>query len=47
MLRDHCDGIIVGSALVRRLEQAGAQPGAPEIDAIAELGKELADALNG
>lgn len=47
MLRDHADGIIVGSALVRRLEQAGPNPGPKEIDAIAELGKELADALNG
>ncbi|MBM4069116.1 MAG: tryptophan synthase subunit alpha [Planctomycetes bacterium] len=47
MLRDHADGIIVGSALVRRLEQAGSKPEPRDIDAIADLGKELVDALNG
>jgi tryptophan synthase alpha chain len=46
MLRDHVDGIIVGSALVRKLEQAGRK--APEAIAadIGELGRQLAVALN-
>ena len=45
MLRDHVDGIIVGSALVRRLEQA--KPRAVLVPEIGEMAGSLADALNG
>jgi tryptophan synthase alpha chain len=45
MLRDHVDGIIVGSALVRRLEQA--KPRSALVQEIGELAQGLADALNG
>ncbi|HMF18212.1 MAG TPA: tryptophan synthase subunit alpha [Gemmataceae bacterium] len=44
MLRDHVDGIIVGSALVRRLEQA--KPSAVLVQEIGEVVQSLADALN-
>jgi tryptophan synthase alpha chain len=46
MLRDHVDGIIVGSALVRRLEQAAARPADQVIQEIADLAETLNDALN-
>jgi len=45
MLRDHVDGIIVGSALVRRLEQAGTRPIAEIITEIGGLARSLAWAL--
>jgi len=46
MLRDVVDGVIVGSALVRRLEQAGTRPLADLIHEIGDLAQSLADALN-
>jgi tryptophan synthase alpha chain len=46
MLRDHVDGIIVGSALVRRLEEASRRPVADVIREVGELAQRLADALN-
>jgi tryptophan synthase alpha chain len=45
MLRDVVDGVIVGSALVRRLEQAGTRPIEDIITEIGELAQSLADAL--
>jgi len=45
MLRDHVDGIIVGSALVRRLEQTKPLPAL--IKEIGELVRSLTEALNG
>ncbi len=47
MLRDHADGVIVGSALVRRLEQAGAHPGPKQIEEIGDVVQRLAEALHG
>jgi tryptophan synthase alpha chain len=46
MLRDHADGIIVGSAIVRKLEQAGKKPIEAIIDEIGELAGTLTAALN-
>jgi tryptophan synthase alpha chain len=46
MLRDAVDGIIVGSALVRRLEQAGPRPVDDVIREIGELAQALGQALN-
>jgi tryptophan synthase alpha chain len=46
MLRDHVDGIIVGSALVKRLEKVGAQPIEQVIGDIGTLAQALADALH-
>ncbi len=46
MLRDRVDGIIVGSALVRRLERVGAQPAEQVIREIGDLAQSLAEALN-
>ncbi len=46
MLRDVADGVIVGSALVRRLEQAGTRPLPNIIREIGDLAQSLADALN-
>jgi tryptophan synthase alpha chain len=46
MLRDVADGVIVGSALVRRLEQAGTRPLGPIIREMGDLAQSLADALN-
>ena len=46
MLRDCVDGIIVASALVRRLEQAGTRPLAEVIREVGDLAQSLADALN-
>jgi tryptophan synthase alpha chain len=46
MLRDHVDGIIVGSALVRHLEKIGSKSEAAVIDDIAEQVTSMVDALN-
>jgi tryptophan synthase alpha subunit len=46
MLREAADGVIVGSALVRRLEQASARPLPEVIREVGELAQSLADALN-
>jgi tryptophan synthase alpha chain len=46
MLRDHVDGIIVGSALVRKLEQAGSRPIDAIVAEVGELARGLATALN-
>lgn len=46
MLRDVADGIIVGSALVRRLEQVGARPLNEVARDIGELARALSAALN-
>src|SRR5262249_5380957 len=44
-LRDHADGVIVGSALVRRLEQAAIRPIADVIGDVGDLAQSLAAAL--
>jgi tryptophan synthase alpha chain len=46
MLRDVADGIIVGSAFVRRLEQAGSRPLDEILREIGELARSLAQTLN-
>jgi tryptophan synthase alpha chain len=46
MLREAADGIIVGSALVRRLEQAGTRPLPEVVKEVGDLAQSLADALN-
>jgi tryptophan synthase alpha chain len=46
MLREAADGIIVASALVRRLEQVGARPLADVAREIGDLAGSLAKALN-
>jgi tryptophan synthase alpha chain len=46
MLRDVVDGVIVGSALVRRMEQAGRRPVDEVIREVCELTAALAAALN-
>jgi tryptophan synthase alpha chain len=46
-LRDAVDGVIVGSALVRRLEQAGQTPVEEVVREVGELAGQLASALNG
>jgi tryptophan synthase alpha chain len=46
MLRDHVDGIIVGSALVRKLEQAGSKPADAIAADMGDLARQLAGALN-
>ena len=45
-LRDAADGIIVGSALVRRLADAGKRPADDLVREIGEQAQSLADALN-
>jgi tryptophan synthase alpha chain len=45
-LRDLADGVIVGSALVRRVEQAGNRPLEEVARAVGELAQSLAEALN-
>ncbi|HYV37173.1 MAG TPA: tryptophan synthase subunit alpha, partial [Gemmataceae bacterium] len=45
MLREAVDGVIVGSALVRRLEQAGKRPVADVLRDIGELTQTLVGAL--
>jgi tryptophan synthase alpha chain len=46
MLREVADGVIVGSALVRRLELAGTRPFDDIVREIGDLAQSLADALN-
>jgi tryptophan synthase alpha chain len=46
MLRDVADGIIVGSTLVRRLEQAGTRPTEEVVREVGTLAQSLAEALN-
>lgn len=46
MLRDHVDGVIVGSALVRRLEQVGSKSISSIVEEIGDLAKSLVAALN-
>src|SRR5262245_8187934 len=46
MLRDCADGVIVGSALVRRVEQAGTRPLLDVLGEIRELVRGLTSALN-
>jgi tryptophan synthase alpha chain len=46
MLRDVADGLIVGSALVRRLEQAAARPLEQIVREVGDLAQSLAEALN-
>lgn len=46
MLRDHADGIIVGSALVKKLESAGSQPLDEVVRQVAGLAQALAEAVN-
>jgi tryptophan synthase alpha chain len=45
-LRDAADGVIVGSALVRKLEQAGARPLGEVVGEIGGLARSLAEALH-
>jgi tryptophan synthase alpha chain len=45
MLRDVVDGVIVGSALVRRLEQVGTRPLPEIVSEVGALAQSLADAL--
>jgi tryptophan synthase alpha chain len=46
MLREVADGAIVGSAIVRRVEQAGNRPFADVVHEIGELAQSLVQALN-
>jgi tryptophan synthase alpha chain len=46
LLREVADGIIVGSAIVRRLERAGTRPLAELIDEVVQLVRGLSEALN-
>jgi tryptophan synthase alpha chain len=46
MLREAADGVIVGSALVRPLEQVGKRPLDEVVTEIGELARTLSDALN-
>jgi tryptophan synthase alpha chain len=46
MLRQAADGIIVGSALVRRVEQAGRRPLDEVVREVGDLAQSLAEALN-
>ncbi len=46
VLREFADGVIVGSALVRRIEQAGARPLAEVVAEVGELVRGLTSALN-
>jgi tryptophan synthase alpha subunit len=46
MLRPHVDGIIVGSALVRKLEQVGIDGPGLGLNALEGLAQSLASALN-
>jgi tryptophan synthase alpha chain len=47
MLRDSVDGVIVGSALVRRLEEVGRRPAPEVIKEIGDLAQTLAESLHG
>ena len=46
MLRDQVDGVIVGSAIVRKLERAGARPLDAVVAEVQALVRELAAALS-
>lgn len=46
MLREAADGVIVGSALVRRVEQAAGRPPDEIARAVGDLAQSLADAVN-
>jgi tryptophan synthase alpha chain len=46
LLRDHADGIIVGSAIVRRMERVGSATLEEVLAEVAELTAELTSALN-
>jgi tryptophan synthase alpha chain len=46
MLRDHVDGVIVGSALVRRLEGARGKPLPAMVEEVGNLAQALVNALN-
>jgi tryptophan synthase alpha chain len=46
MLRDHVDGVIVGSALVRRVESAASQPVEEVVRQVGALTQALVEALN-
>jgi tryptophan synthase alpha chain len=46
MLRDHVDGVIVGSALVRRLEQTGKRSVLSVVQEVGEMVESLSKALN-
>lgn len=46
MLRDVADGVIVGSAIVRRVEQAGGRPFAEVVREVGDLAQSLVAALN-
>lgn len=46
MLRNEVDGVIVGSALMRRVAQAGQQPLQEVVNEVGTLAQELAAALN-
>jgi tryptophan synthase alpha chain len=45
-IRDVADGIIVGSAIVRRVEQAGIRPFADVVREVGDLAQSLVEALN-
>jgi len=45
MLREFADGVIVGSAIVRRVEQAGARPFADVVRDVGDLAQSLIEAL--
>jgi tryptophan synthase alpha subunit len=45
MLRDAADGVIVGSAIVRRVEQAGERPLAEVAAGVTALAQSLCEAL--
>ena len=45
-LRGHADGVIVGSAIVRQMEQAGDGKAADAISAIGEFAQQMADAVH-
>lgn len=44
MLREHCDGVIVGSALMRQLESVGDRPFDEIVDQMSRLARELVHA---
>jgi tryptophan synthase alpha subunit len=46
MLREAVDGVIVGSAIVRRVEKADGRPFAEVVREVGELAQSLIEALN-